>query len=64
MGSHEQLRKFRMTLDLTSGVPKVVFSRFRNSFRDAEIDIVETINIETLESSSSINSEFQNLMRG
>jgi hypothetical protein len=64
MGSHEHLRKFRLTLNLTSGVPKVVFKRMRDSVGDTEIDIEETINEETLESSSSINFEIQRLTRG
>jgi hypothetical protein len=37
MGSNVQLCKFQMTLDLTSGVPKVVFSRTKESVRDTEI---------------------------
>jgi hypothetical protein len=31
MGSHEFLRKFKLTLDLSNGAPKVVFSRMKES---------------------------------
>ena len=31
MGSHDNLCKFKITLDLTTGVPEIVFSHFRES---------------------------------
>ncbi len=37
MGSHEQLCKFQLTLDLTTGEPKVVFKRRRGTVIDTEI---------------------------
>ncbi len=38
MGSHAYLRKFQITLDLTTGVSKVVFKRIRESVRDSLFD--------------------------
>ena len=36
MGSHADLRNFNMTLELTTGVPKIVFTRIRDSVDDEE----------------------------
>ncbi len=38
MGSHVYIRNTRITLDLTTGVPKVVFSCIRESVRGSEIE--------------------------
>jgi hypothetical protein len=43
MGSHIHLRNFQMTLDLTTGVPKVVFSYIRESIFDSEIEAGELV---------------------
>ena len=57
MGSHEHLRKFKMTLDLTQAAPKVVFSRISNNVFDSNISIVETIEDERRSSATTENSE-------
>ncbi len=48
MGSHENLRKFRLTLDPTTGVPKVMFMPIResdiNTIVESEIEIEEQVN--------------------
>jgi hypothetical protein len=54
MGSDERLRKFKMTLDLSSGAPKVIF------FLINSIDEVESEDIcldESRNSTTSANSE-------
>ncbi len=48
-----------MTLDMTSGVPKIVFSRIRSS----DFEVEENVNDEIIESSSSINFELQHMTR-
>ena len=48
-----------MTLDMTSGVPKIVFSRIRSS----DFEIEENVNDEIIESSSSISFELQRMTR-
>ena len=46
-----------MTLDLSTGVPKVIFSRTRENFRESINGNEEIVEDETIESSSSINLE-------
>jgi hypothetical protein len=43
MGCQRHLREFKMTLDLNTGVPKVMLTRIRESVVISEIDIDETI---------------------
>ncbi len=58
MGSHVHLRKLQMTLDLTTGVPKIVFSRTRVSIRDCEVvDEDADANEVHLIRTNSLNSE-------
>ncbi len=58
MSSHVHLRKFQMTLDLTSGVPKVVFSRISESLIESQVENFARIGDETgLSSFSSQNTE-------
>ena len=44
MGSHADLRNFKMTLELTTGVPKVVFTRIRDSVD--EVDDEEEVEVQ------------------
>ena len=44
MGSHAALRNFKMTLELTTGVPKVVFTRIRDSVD--EVDDEEEVEVQ------------------
>ena len=57
MGSHANLRKFQLTLDLTKGVPTVVFSRIREFAVDYDFDpeVEQSNGVEMIESSASIN---------
>jgi hypothetical protein len=43
MGFHIYLRKFQMTLDLTTGVPKVMLTRIKESMVVSELEIEESI---------------------
>ena len=43
MGSSVYLRKFQMTLDVSNGVPYVMFSRIRESFRNSDIIIEDSV---------------------
>jgi hypothetical protein len=57
-----------MTLDMTSGVPKIVFSRVieteRDSMINGDIEIDDKNDEEVCQNRSSVNSEFQRMMRG
>ena len=57
-----------MTLNLTSGVPKIVFLRIGESLRDSminnEINVYETDDDEIRLNRTSVNSEFKRMMRG
>jgi hypothetical protein len=57
-----------MTLDMTKGVPKIVFSRIRESLRDSMInsdfEVAENVNDEIIDSSSSIDFELHRMKRG
>ena len=44
MGSHAKLRNFKMTLELTTGAPKVVFTRIRDSVD--EVDDEEEVEVQ------------------
>jgi hypothetical protein len=48
MGSHADLRNFKMTLELTTGVPKIVFTRIRDSVDevDDEVDDEEEVEVQ------------------
>jgi hypothetical protein len=64
MGSHEKLRNYQMTLDLTKGVPLVKLKRMIKSVVVSEIEIEENIGDYSRSSSmSSQNSELKILMR-
>ncbi len=53
-----------MTLDMTSGVPKIVFSHITESFIDNSIEIEASVEVSIIESDSSINNEIQRMTRG
>ncbi len=59
MGPHFHLRKFQLTLDLTTGVPKVVFTCIRESVINAEIEAEESVEDELNESAITDNSELR-----
>ncbi len=64
MGSHVHLREFKMTLDLSKGVPKVMLTRNIESVVISESEIEETIGEKSRSSSeSSKYSELKLLMR-
>ncbi len=52
MGSDERLRKFKMTLDMTSGVPKFRFCLKENN---EEVEILITNEEEIRETTTTIN---------
>ena len=54
MGSHEHLRKFKMTLDFSRGAPRIVFNRI--SVTESPIEVYETIGDESRQSSVSSES--------
>ena len=64
MGSSVYLRKFQMTLDVSNGVPYVMFSRIRESFRNSDIIIEDSVENEILSNRTSANSEYQIMLRG
>jgi hypothetical protein len=49
MGSHVNLRKFKITLELNQGVARVVLSRYRESLIENEVTFEETIRDELTE---------------
>ena len=59
MGSHVRLRQLSMTLDITSGIPKIVFLRRDSRPEQIRTQINEEIeeNENFLESSSNIDYE-------
>ena len=60
MGSDSRLRnKFKITLDMTTGVPKILFTRMDSqSLRVSEVDVEEFIDDATLlTSQNSASSE-------
>ncbi len=64
MGSHVNLREFKMTLDLTTGTPKVMLTRIIESVVISETEIYETIGEKSRSSfESSKNSELKLLTR-
>ena len=57
MGSNEHLRKFQMTLDMSTGVPKFVFSCIRERDQKNEVEVKETFDDEIRFTTTSVNSE-------
>ncbi len=55
MGSNQRLRKFKLTLDMTYGVPKIVMS-LKESL--VGVNIEEAFGEEITESNSSLNNNF------